>query len=213
MARASREAVSIALRFHILRRDSFTCQYCGAKAPDAALHVDHVMPVVDGGTNEPENLVAACVRCNIGKGTEAAKGGTPRPLTTREKTLERRADWWQASEHRSMWALTAFAGECHITRALLFYLAAIADPHGAIGLHFETISERLHLPPDVIRRAARGLIATGYLSTEEWGADEVMGEIHLGVPTTDSRGEGHLAPATLCPTLPEFFSSVAQIHG
>lgn len=55
-------------RFEILKRDNFTCQYCGAKAPDAKLHVDHVKPVTKGGENHDDNLVAACVDCNLGKG-------------------------------------------------------------------------------------------------------------------------------------------------
>lgn len=60
-------AVSKRLRFEILRRDSYTCRYCGASAPDAKLTVDHVLPVALGGTDEPTNLVAACADCNVGK--------------------------------------------------------------------------------------------------------------------------------------------------
>ena len=63
-----RVPLSSAQRFAVLARDKFTCRYCGAKAPDTVLHVDHIHPVADGGTNEPENLVAACGSCNLGKG-------------------------------------------------------------------------------------------------------------------------------------------------
>jgi hypothetical protein len=42
--------------------------YCGAVPPDVLLHVDHVVPVCEGGGNEPENLVTACQECNSGKG-------------------------------------------------------------------------------------------------------------------------------------------------
>lgn len=56
------------LRFWILRRDNFTCQYCGAKAPDGLLDVDHVIPVADGGGDDGDNLIAACGECNAGKG-------------------------------------------------------------------------------------------------------------------------------------------------
>lgn len=55
-------------RFEIFKRDRFTCQYCGASAPDVRLHVDHVKPVAEGGTNDPENLTTACEDCNSGKG-------------------------------------------------------------------------------------------------------------------------------------------------
>jgi hypothetical protein len=60
-------AVSKRLRFEILRRDNHACRYCGAKAPDVALTVDHVVPVALGGTDDPSNLVTACRPCNTGK--------------------------------------------------------------------------------------------------------------------------------------------------
>lgn len=60
-------AVSRSLRFQILRRDNHTCRYCGANAPDVKLTVDHVVPEALGGTDKPENLVAACEGCNGGK--------------------------------------------------------------------------------------------------------------------------------------------------
>lgn len=60
-------AVSKRTRFEVLRRDGHICQYCGEKAPDVTLHVDHVVPVSLGGSDKPENLVAACKDCNTGK--------------------------------------------------------------------------------------------------------------------------------------------------
>lgn len=62
-----RKPVSKRLRYEILRRDNHTCRYCGATAPDTTITVDHVVPVALGGSNEPANLVAACVDCNAGK--------------------------------------------------------------------------------------------------------------------------------------------------
>jgi 5-methylcytosine-specific restriction endonuclease McrA len=63
----SRDGISLRLRFEILKRDNFTCQYCGRSAPSVALHIDHKKPVSKGGDNRPENLAAACLDCNIGK--------------------------------------------------------------------------------------------------------------------------------------------------
>lgn len=60
-------AVSKRLRFEVLRRDNHQCRYCGAKAPDVVLRVDHVMPSAIGGSDDPSNLVAACEPCNSGK--------------------------------------------------------------------------------------------------------------------------------------------------
>lgn len=57
------------LRFEVLRRCNFACYYCGIPAAMGlkVLHVDHVIPVSLGGTNDPWNLVAACWDCNAGK--------------------------------------------------------------------------------------------------------------------------------------------------
>ncbi len=54
-------------RFEILFRDGFACVYCGARSPEARLHVDHVVARVNGGTNDDRNLVTACDSCNLGK--------------------------------------------------------------------------------------------------------------------------------------------------
>jgi 5-methylcytosine-specific restriction endonuclease McrA len=50
----------------ILRRDNFTCQYCGQHLSN--LTVDHVVPRHLGGRHTWDNLVAACPGCNHRKG-------------------------------------------------------------------------------------------------------------------------------------------------
>lgn len=65
-------AVSKRLRFEVLRRDNHACRYCGRSAPEARLTVDHVVPVALGGTDQPDNLVAACSDCNAGKSSVPA---------------------------------------------------------------------------------------------------------------------------------------------
>ena len=64
-------AVSKRVRYEVLRRDNHACRYCGAAAPDVKLVVDHVVPVALGGSDEPNNLVAACSDCNSGKSSAA----------------------------------------------------------------------------------------------------------------------------------------------
>jgi hypothetical protein len=59
--------VSQRLRYEVLRRDNHACRYCGATAPDAKLHVDHVIPQALGGSDHPTNLVTSCQPCNTGK--------------------------------------------------------------------------------------------------------------------------------------------------
>jgi hypothetical protein len=55
------------LRWQILERDRYVCQYCGQGAPDVKLEVDHKIALADGGTNDPSNLVTSCWACNRGK--------------------------------------------------------------------------------------------------------------------------------------------------
>jgi 5-methylcytosine-specific restriction endonuclease McrA len=59
--------MSKALRFDVLTRDKFTCQYCGGRPPSVELEVDHIVAVANGGASVMDNLVAACKECNRGK--------------------------------------------------------------------------------------------------------------------------------------------------
>jgi len=65
MIRRPRPAIRLTKR-EILRRDDFTCQYCGQQV--AYLTIDHVIPRRLGGLHCWENLVAACPPCNHQKG-------------------------------------------------------------------------------------------------------------------------------------------------
>lgn len=60
-------SVSKRLRYEVLRRDNYTCRYCGAFAPLAVLVIDHVTPRKHGGRDALENLITACQDCNSGK--------------------------------------------------------------------------------------------------------------------------------------------------
>lgn len=51
-------------RFHIFVRDRFRCQYCSKKFSPQDLTLDHIVPQSRGGSDDPENLVAACIPCN-----------------------------------------------------------------------------------------------------------------------------------------------------
>ena len=57
-------------RRNIYYRDHNTCQYCGKRFKTKDLNVDHVIPRSRGGRDTWENLVCACVRCNIKKGSK-----------------------------------------------------------------------------------------------------------------------------------------------
>ena len=70
-----RPALPARLRFMVLRRDNYTCRYCGRKAPNVELHVDHVDHVEPWSKvreHKIDNLVASCRDCNLGKGVLSA---------------------------------------------------------------------------------------------------------------------------------------------
>ena len=78
-----RKQISKKVRFEVFKRDGFSCQYCGATPPAVILHVDHIVPVKEGGTNEETNLVTSCDKCNLGKSAT--------PLSSIPASLESRA--------------------------------------------------------------------------------------------------------------------------
>jgi 5-methylcytosine-specific restriction endonuclease McrA len=55
-------------RRNLFARDANHCQYCGKVFPTSELSLDHVMPRSRGGDTSWENVVCACVNCNVRKG-------------------------------------------------------------------------------------------------------------------------------------------------
>lgn len=98
---AERKSLSKKVRFEVFKRDSFTCQYCGAKAPNVILEVDHINPVKDGGNNEIMNLITSCFACNRGKSSRKIKDDSIvekqraqiEELNIRRQQLEMMLEW------------------------------------------------------------------------------------------------------------------------
>lgn len=62
-----RKGIAPKLRFQVLQRDNSRCVLCGKTAKDDLLVIDHIKPVVSGGTNDITNLRTLCRECNTGK--------------------------------------------------------------------------------------------------------------------------------------------------
>ncbi|MFL5242924.1 MAG: HNH endonuclease [Gemmataceae bacterium] len=60
-------------RRNIFARDNNQCQYCGKKHPTTELSLDHILPRSQGGLSTWENIVCACVNCNVKKGGRTPK--------------------------------------------------------------------------------------------------------------------------------------------
>ncbi len=57
-------------RRNVMHRDNYTCQYCGKKSD---LTIDHVIPRSRGGKDVWDNVVVACLRCNVTKGSRTPR--------------------------------------------------------------------------------------------------------------------------------------------
>jgi HNH endonuclease len=55
-------------RRKVYERDGYTCRYCGTPVTPYTATLDHLVPMVAGGTNGIDNLVTACLSCNTRKG-------------------------------------------------------------------------------------------------------------------------------------------------
>ncbi|MBI4716534.1 MAG: HNH endonuclease [Planctomycetes bacterium] len=55
-------------RRNIFARDNNTCQYCGRRFATSELSLDHIVPRSRGGSSAWENIVCACLKCNVRKG-------------------------------------------------------------------------------------------------------------------------------------------------
>ncbi|WP_085035191.1 HNH endonuclease [Ensifer aridi] len=53
------------LRFMVIDRDACSCAYCGNIADP--VHIDRIIPLSRGGTNDPPNLTVSCSSCNLEK--------------------------------------------------------------------------------------------------------------------------------------------------
>lgn len=63
-ARRGWQRLSRTVRPIVLARDGYQCQQCGADGSLVALHIDHIVALAKGGTNDLDNLQVLCQPCN-----------------------------------------------------------------------------------------------------------------------------------------------------
>lgn len=65
----NRQPIPRELRASIWAKSQGRCYFCGVQTnPYDTFAIDHLVPVADGGTNDPKNLVPSCKACNGAKG-------------------------------------------------------------------------------------------------------------------------------------------------
>lgn len=91
-------------RRNIFLRDGHRCQYCGKRYSTSRLSLDHVHPKSRGGGDTWENVVCACLHCNVTKGGRTpGEAGMPllraparpkrSPLLVRQLASKKYAQW------------------------------------------------------------------------------------------------------------------------
>lgn len=72
-----RKSITKSIRHEVFKRDNYRCLECNASKDDdgITLHIDHIIPVSQGGSDELDNLQTLCQDCNLAKSNRAWKGG------------------------------------------------------------------------------------------------------------------------------------------
>ena len=70
-----RKVLTKSIRHEVFKRDGFRCVECGATNKETTLHIDHIIPLAQGGSDEFDNLQTLCEECNLAKGNRAWRGG------------------------------------------------------------------------------------------------------------------------------------------
>lgn len=176
------------LRFEVFKRDAFTCGYCGRRSPEVILHVDHVLPLAEGGRDEPDNLVTSCVECNQGKAARPLSNKVP-GLNAKERS-ERIAEHEAQIAEYSHWLAVQREREDEELRQLADHFGAIP---GSV-VHTRRDGDRWFWTDAQVRRFVRRL---GYhevldsidvtaarcqnLSNQEWENAERIWKYFCGV--------------------------------
>lgn len=97
--------IPAALKRMVRERATDCCEYCHfpQDSQEAAFHIDHILPLADGGTATADNLALACVTCSLTKaartvGQDPATGTLSRLFHPRRDPWNRHFEWgknWQ----------------------------------------------------------------------------------------------------------------------
>ena len=78
MVKTERPSNWTSIREHVLRRDNFTCTFCGVK--NVNFEVDHILALSNGGNNNYRNLRTLCRDCHVFKTKKESSRGYKLPI-------------------------------------------------------------------------------------------------------------------------------------
>lgn len=174
------------------------------------------------GGNEPENLILACIRCNIGKGARSATCEEERPLTARERKLrsavynkDRIISWFEWASHVRM--------RDPVVKAVLYAICSGADAAAEFTMSVDSIARFAEIDGAEACRIIRGMEAVGVLmpqSGEIWrpgviwmDGDEPIAQGHLHVDWAMYGGVEFKPPYDLSDYVdPLHFSDAAMVY-
>lgn len=92
-------------RVNVFTRDGFTCCYCGTKKPMSQLNYDHVVPRIQGGKTDWENIATSCYPCNNRKAGRTPQQAGMKLLRrpTRPRTLPMTSPVYVPSQVPASW--------------------------------------------------------------------------------------------------------------
>lgn len=206
------------LRYEVLRRDAFTCRYCGAQAPDVQLTVDHVTPRALGGSDDPCNLATACGPCNAGKTSVAIDGPVVADVSAdaarwaaamRQAALIQAQDFELAEERRDLfersWLTWHYGDDSAQTVPLPDNWRAALDSYVQAGAEQELFDEAIRLAMG--KRGLKGQfgefryfcgVVRRHLQQRAQIAEGLIGSDDVAPDDSDSEPARELLPEVVC---------------
>lgn len=84
--------------------NNFTCESCNQKKESNELEIDHIIPLIKGGTNDYSNLQVLCIDCHLNKCKNEWKDNIykqKRIILTAEEKLELLKDFLVENKHKN----------------------------------------------------------------------------------------------------------------
>ena len=102
------------IREHVLRRDNYTCTFCGIK--NVSFDVDHILALSNGGNNDYSNLRTLCRDCHAFKTRQESSRGYRLPVVSSQgeaskiqidlirediiENMKKENEWWDEEDNQ-----------------------------------------------------------------------------------------------------------------